>query len=52
MTLCPKCERRRISGPKYEVVAGVERLRYTCVQCGYTTTKETRDHEKRKERHE
>lgn len=45
MTRCPKCSRSEISGPHYEACAGVEKLRYRCVTCGYTTTTPTHDTE-------
>ena len=55
MNSCPKCAAgwSRISGPRYEKdYFGRERLRYTCVRCGYSTTTQPADAEKRKENYE
>lgn len=44
MIRCPKCGSCRIVGPIYERNAyGVERLRYTCGDCTYSTTTPTLD---------
>jgi len=40
---CPKCGCVRIVGPTYESIFGMERLRYRCYQCGYSTTGPTND---------
>ena len=44
MKQCPKCGCCNISGPHYTQVNWQERLKYSCLRCGYTTTTPTLDH--------
>ena len=44
MIICPKCGSHRITNPKYETnFMGKEALRYTYINCGYSTITPTRD---------
>lgn len=50
MSRCPKCGSHKIIGPKYHTQFNgfqLERLGYTCFQCGYSMTTPTRDAEKK-----
>jgi len=46
MSICPKCGGHRIVGPKYQASSWsriAECLAYTCVTCGYSETRPTKD---------